>query len=106
MRIVKDYNNYVMRNLDRGYSRKDLGVSYVKVLFYFEVNLGYLKLYLYCYLCCFRFIFVFTSVLVHQEKRLRVNMSLRKLHEKVKKQQEKVEEKVCSLVSLIALESF
>jgi choline-phosphate cytidylyltransferase len=30
MRIVKDYNEYVMRNLDRGYSRKDLGVSYVK----------------------------------------------------------------------------
>ncbi|KAH9673772.1 Choline-phosphate cytidylyltransferase 1 [Citrus sinensis] len=30
MRIVKDYNQYVMRNLDRGYSRKDLGVSYVK----------------------------------------------------------------------------
>jgi choline-phosphate cytidylyltransferase len=58
MRIVKDYNNYVMRNLDRGYSRKDLGVSYVK------------------------------------EKRLRVNMSLRKLHEKVKKHQEKVEEKI------------
>ncbi|XP_024984597.1 choline-phosphate cytidylyltransferase 1-like [Cynara cardunculus var. scolymus] len=58
MRIVKDYNDYVMRNLDRGYSRKDLGVSYVK------------------------------------EKRLRVNMSLRKLHEKVKKQQEKVEEKI------------
>ncbi|KAI7726501.1 hypothetical protein M8C21_023731 [Ambrosia artemisiifolia] len=54
MRIIKDYNNYVMRNLDRGYSRKDLGVSYVK------------------------------------EKRLRVNMSLRKLHEKVKKQQEKI----------------
>ncbi|KAH9737393.1 Choline-phosphate cytidylyltransferase 1 [Citrus sinensis] len=31
MRIVKDYNQYVMRNLDRGYSRKDLGVSYVKI---------------------------------------------------------------------------
>ena len=31
MRIVKDYNQYVMRNLARGYSRKDLGVSYVKV---------------------------------------------------------------------------
>ncbi|XP_004487912.1 choline-phosphate cytidylyltransferase 1-like [Cicer arietinum] len=58
MRIIKDYNQYVMRNLDRGYSRKDLGVSYVK------------------------------------EKRLRMNMGLKKLHEKVKKQQEKVEKKI------------
>ncbi|KAJ0083061.1 hypothetical protein Patl1_12229 [Pistacia atlantica] len=58
MRIVKDYNQYVMRNLDRGYTRKDLGVSYVK------------------------------------EKRLRMNMGLKKLHEKVKKQQEKVGEKI------------
>ncbi|KAL1820987.1 hypothetical protein DCAR_0417358 [Daucus carota subsp. sativus] len=58
MRIVKDYNQYVIRNLDRGYSRKDLGVSYVK------------------------------------EKRLRVNMSLQKIQEKVKEQQERVGEKV------------
>ncbi|KAK9041170.1 hypothetical protein V6N11_016285 [Hibiscus sabdariffa] len=57
MRIIKDYNQYVIRNLDRGYSRKDLGVSYVK------------------------------------EKRLRVNMRLKKLHEKVKEHQEKVGEK-------------
>lgn len=55
MRIVKDYNQYVMRNLDRGYSRKDLGVSYVK------------------------------------EKRLRVNMRLKKLHEKVREQQERIQ---------------
>jgi choline-phosphate cytidylyltransferase len=58
MRIVKDYNEYVMRNLDRGYSRKDMGVSFVK------------------------------------EKRLRVNMRLKKLQEKVKEQQEKVGEKI------------
>lgn len=31
MRIVKDYNQYVMRNLDRGYTRKELNLSYVKV---------------------------------------------------------------------------
>ncbi|KAK9937216.1 hypothetical protein M0R45_014020 [Rubus argutus] len=58
MRIVKDYNQYVMRNLDRGYSRKDLGVSYVR------------------------------------EKRLRVNMGLKKLRERVKEHQEKVGEKI------------
>jgi len=37
MRILKDYNQYVMRNLARGYSRKDLGVSYVKVRHFFVV---------------------------------------------------------------------
>ncbi|KAK3016749.1 hypothetical protein RJ639_006069 [Escallonia herrerae] len=41
MRIVKDYNEYVMRNLDRGYSRKELGVSYEKRL---RVNRGLKKL--------------------------------------------------------------
>ncbi|PPD94487.1 hypothetical protein GOBAR_DD08480 [Gossypium barbadense] len=62
MRIVKDYNQYVLRNLDRGYSRKELGVSYVK------------------------------------EKRLRVNMRLKKLQEKVKEQQEKVGEKYIEIM--------
>ncbi|CAN6701691.1 unnamed protein product [Malus baccata var. baccata] len=57
MRIVKDYNQYVLRNLDRGYTRKELGVSFVK------------------------------------EKRLRVNLRLKKLQEKVKEHQEKVGEK-------------
>lgn len=61
MRILKDYNQYVMRNLARGYTRKDLGVSYVK------------------------------------EKRLRVNMGLKKLREKVKEQQEKVGEKLVTV---------
>eukprot|EP00873_Tetraselmis_striata_P028241 jgi/Tetstr1/448505/TSEL_035771.t1 len=30
LRIVRNYNDYVLRNLKRGYSRKDLGVSYLK----------------------------------------------------------------------------
>eukprot|EP00249_Psilotum_nudum_P011744 c23355_g1_i2 orf=193-1257(+) len=43
MRIVKDYNEYVMRNLARGYTRKDLGVSYVKEK-QLKVNMGISKL--------------------------------------------------------------
>lgn len=30
LRILKDYNEYVFRNLARGYSRHDLGISLVK----------------------------------------------------------------------------
>ncbi|KAG9454410.1 hypothetical protein H6P81_007314 [Aristolochia fimbriata] len=43
MRILKDYNQYVMRNLARGYTRKDLGVSYVKEK-QLRVNMGITKL--------------------------------------------------------------
>lgn len=43
MRILKGYNEYVMRNLDRGYTRKDLGVSYVKEK-QLRVNMGITKL--------------------------------------------------------------
>ncbi|PAN33752.1 hypothetical protein PAHAL_6G042500 [Panicum hallii] len=43
MRILKDYNQYIMRNLTRGYSRKDLGVSYVKEK-QLRVNMGFSKL--------------------------------------------------------------
>ncbi|XP_058103959.1 choline-phosphate cytidylyltransferase 2-like isoform X3 [Magnolia sinica] len=43
MRMLKDYNQYVMRNLARGYSRKDLGVSYVKEK-QLRVNMGITKL--------------------------------------------------------------
>lgn len=30
MRILKDYNSYIARNLGRGYNRKDLGLSLIK----------------------------------------------------------------------------
>ncbi|XP_024391305.1 choline-phosphate cytidylyltransferase 2 [Physcomitrium patens] len=43
MRIIKDYNEYVMRNLARGYTRKELGVSYVKEK-QLRVNMGISKL--------------------------------------------------------------
>ncbi|CAN1259955.1 Choline-phosphate cytidylyltransferase 1 [Linum perenne] len=62
MRILKDYNQYVTRNLDRGYTRKELG-----------------------------------------EKRLRVNMRLKKLQEKVKEQQEKVGEKSIFQIQTVAM---
>ncbi|KAJ8509801.1 hypothetical protein OPV22_000235 [Ensete ventricosum] len=43
MRILKDYNKYVTRNLARGYTRKDLGVSYVKEK-QLRMNMGITKL--------------------------------------------------------------
>ena len=32
LRIIKDYDKYIWRSLDRGYSHKDLGISYSKAL--------------------------------------------------------------------------
>lgn len=62
MRIVKDYNQYVMRNLDRGYTRKELGVSYVKAWSFFlcaclvlHVYLRGILLFGFCFKTCFCF---------------------------------------------------
>ncbi|KAJ8453259.1 hypothetical protein Cgig2_008143 [Carnegiea gigantea] len=84
MRILKDYNEYVMRNLSRGYTRKQLGLSYVKA----------------CILNCLFAMSVWVSMRIRttyqikSEKQLRANMGLKKLQEQVKKQQEKVGEKI------------
>lgn len=58
MRILKDYNQYVMRNLARGYTRKDLGVSYVKV------SLISVLVYLHLLADKFRCIFIICMVLL------------------------------------------
>ncbi|PPR92602.1 hypothetical protein GOBAR_AA28074 [Gossypium barbadense] len=103
MRIIKDYNQYVIRNLDRGYSRKDLGVSFVKLK---EVTLSYLLFISHRwvdevipdapwvinqeFLDAYNIDYVAHDSL---EKRLRVNMRLKKLREKVKEHQERVGEK-------------
>ena len=34
LRLIKDYNEYVLRNLSRGYTRQELGVSFVRVRFW------------------------------------------------------------------------
>lgn len=80
MRILKDYNQYIMRNLTRGYSRKDLGVSYVKVSIPWWTSPSEEE----------KQALNYVVLLNDQEKQLRVNMGISKLREKVKEHQEKV----------------
>lgn len=99
MRIVKDYNEYVMRNLARGYTRKELGVSYVKVDYASYLVRGFGG-------CppSFDLSFPWHDVFfLVQEKQLRVNMSITKLRQKVKEQQERVGRKVCQSVRNVFL---
>lgn len=37
-RIVRDYDMYIQRNLDRGYTAKELNVSFMKVTLYRFIN--------------------------------------------------------------------
>jgi len=105
MRIVKDYNEYVMRNLARGYTRKDLGVSYVKAC---DTNpTPYLNIQLTVNLTVSINVVVLfyglghLTLMSYQEKRLRVNMGLKNLRDKVKQHQEKVGEKVLVFTIII-----
>jgi hypothetical protein len=58
MRIVKDYNQYVLRNLDRGYSRKELGVSYVKACSYIVFGFDLMMLHGSLFLCKLHYAFL------------------------------------------------
>jgi hypothetical protein len=58
MRIVKDYNQYVLRNLDRGYSRKELGVSYVKACSYIVFGFDLMMLHGSSFLCKLHYAFL------------------------------------------------
>lgn len=40
MRIVRDYDDYVQRNLARGYDRKQMNISYVKVCVFVYMAFG------------------------------------------------------------------
>lgn len=95
-----------MRNLDRGYSRKDLGVSYVKVCS-FDQQLSSACSHFSCFINYFPYLFAlllsgrtyFCCIISYpQEKRLRMNMGLKKLRERVKKQQEVVGKKVTMML--------
>lgn len=94
-----------MRNLARGYTRKDLGVSYVKAREIFDWRLysSFCIIFFHshtfpvcligkthCCLCCS----------FYQEKQLRVNMGITKLREKVKEHQEKVKAKTFEFLQI------
>ncbi|RLM78614.1 choline-phosphate cytidylyltransferase 1 [Panicum miliaceum] len=97
MRIVKDYNEYVMRNLARGYTRKDLGVSYVKACYTNPTLYPNIQLIVNLTVCINVVVLFYglghLTLMSYQEKRLRVNMGLKNLRDKVKQHQEKVGEK-------------
>jgi choline-phosphate cytidylyltransferase len=105
MRIVKDYNEYVMRNLARGYTRKDLGVSYVKACYTNPTLYPNIQLIVNLTVCINVVVLFYglgpLTLMSYQEKRLRVNMGLKNLRDKVKQHQEKVGEKVLVFTIII-----